>query len=40
MMFALKQIATIRSPFCDLVNMPVQPKAANDVYATIEFKKS
>jgi len=39
MTFILNQIATIRSPFCDIVNMPVQPKGAKDVYATIEFKK-
>ncbi|SFV55085.1 COG1720: Uncharacterized conserved protein [hydrothermal vent metagenome] len=39
MHFTLKQIATIRSPFCDLVNMPVQPKGARDTYATIEFEK-
>jgi len=35
----LKQIATIKSPFCDLENMPVQPRGAKDTYATIEFKK-
>jgi len=34
----LKQIATICSPFCNLVDMPVQPKGAKDVYATITFK--
>ncbi len=39
MEFKLEQIATIRSPFCELVDMPVQPKGAKDVYATIEFKK-
>ena len=39
MEFKLKQIATICSPFCDLVNMPVQPKGAIDTYATIEFEK-
>ena len=39
MTFELTQIATICSPFCDLVNMPVQPKGAKDVYATIEFKE-
>jgi tRNA-Thr(GGU) m(6)t(6)A37 methyltransferase TsaA len=38
MKFELEQIATIKSPFCDLVDMPVQPKGAKDVYATIEFK--
>lgn len=37
MKLELKQIATIRSPYCDLVNMPVQPKGAKDVYATIAF---
>jgi len=26
MKFELKQIATVHSPFCNLVNMPVQPK--------------
>ena len=39
MIFTLKQIATIRSPFCDLVNMPVQPKGARDTFATIVFDK-
>jgi len=34
----LQQIATIKSPFCDLKDMPVQPKGAKDIYATIEFK--
>lgn len=40
MTFELKPIATIRSPFCELVNMPVQPKGAKDVYATIEFDRA
>lgn len=40
MKFELEQIATIRSPYCDLVNMPVQPKGAKDVYATIEFNEA
>ena len=40
MTFTLEQIATIRSPFCDLVNMPVQPKGAKEIYATIEFKEA
>ena len=31
-------IAIIKSPYCDLKDMPVQPKGAKDVYATIEFK--
>ncbi len=39
MIFELKQIATIKSPFCELVDMPVQPKGAKDIYATIEFQK-
>jgi tRNA (Thr-GGU) A37 N-methylase len=39
MKFKLEQIATIKSPFCNLVNMPIQPKGAKDIYATIEFKK-
>jgi tRNA-Thr(GGU) m(6)t(6)A37 methyltransferase TsaA len=39
MRFELKQIATIKSPFCNLINMPVQPKGAKDTYATIEFKE-
>ena len=39
MIVTLEQIATIRSPYCDLVNMPVQPRGAKEVYATIEFKE-
>jgi tRNA-Thr(GGU) m(6)t(6)A37 methyltransferase TsaA len=35
----LKQIATVKSPYCDLKNMPVQPRGAKETYATIEFKK-
>ena len=35
----LKQIATIKSPFDNLENMPVQPRGAKDIVATIEFKK-
>ncbi len=35
----LKQIATIRTPFCQLDNMPVQPSGAKDVYAKIHFKE-
>ena len=34
----MQQIATINSPYCDLENMPVQPKGAKETYATIEFK--
>lgn len=39
MEITLKQIATIKSPFCNLQNMPVQPSGAKDTYATVEFKK-
>ncbi len=39
MRFELEQIATIKSPFCDLVDMPIQPKGAKDTYATIVFKE-
>lgn len=39
MTFELQQIATIRSPFCSLVDMPVQPKGAKEIYATIDFKE-
>ena len=35
----LIQIATIQSPFCNLENMPVQPRGAKDTYATIKFKE-
>jgi tRNA-Thr(GGU) m(6)t(6)A37 methyltransferase TsaA len=36
--FTLHSIATVRSPFCDLANMPVQPKGAKETFATLEFK--
>jgi len=39
MQINLQQIATIKSPFCSLENMPVQPRGAKDTFATIEFKK-
>lgn len=39
MKYELEEIATIRSPYCDLVNMPVQPNGAKEVYATIAFKE-
>ncbi len=39
MNFTLTQIATINSPFSELINMPVQPKGAKDISATIEFKE-
>ena len=38
MKFEIESIATIESPFCDLVNMPVQPKGAKEHCATIVFK--
>ncbi len=38
MMINMKQIGTIHSPFCNLENMPVQPKGARDMEATIEIK--
>ncbi len=40
MSVTLKPIAKICSPFCDLVDMPVQPKGAKEVFATIEFDLS
>jgi tRNA-Thr(GGU) m(6)t(6)A37 methyltransferase TsaA len=33
----LQPIATIKSPYCELQNMPVQPCGAQESYATIEF---
>jgi len=39
MLINLKPIATIKSPFCELVNMPVQPKGGKNHYAIIEFDK-
>ncbi len=39
MTFTLEQIATVRSPFCNLIDMPVQPKGAKEICATIEFKE-
>jgi tRNA-Thr(GGU) m(6)t(6)A37 methyltransferase TsaA len=38
MKIEVNQIATIKSPFCSLENMPVQPRGANDTYATLVFK--
>lgn len=35
----MTQIATIRSPFSSLLDMPVQPCGASEVYATIEFQE-
>ena len=35
----LKQIATIKSPFCDLKDMPLQPCGAREEFATIKFKE-
>jgi len=39
MKFEIEAIATIKSPFCDLVNMPVQPKGAKETLATIVVKE-
>jgi len=39
MKIQLQEIATIKSPFSDLVNMPIQPKGAKEHFATIEFKE-
>jgi len=39
-MFALKPVATMRSPLCELVSIPAQPKGAKDVYVTIEFDRA
>lgn len=39
MTISMHQIGTIYTPFCNLVNMPVQPKGAKDTYATIEIKE-
>jgi len=38
-MLPIKPLATIKSPFCSLKNMPIQPKGAKDICATIEFDK-
>jgi len=37
--FEIESIATIESPFRNLVDMPVQPKGARDTYATLVFKE-
>jgi len=37
MQISMQQIGTINSPFCSLVNMPVQPCGAKDTLATIEL---
>ena len=39
MKFEIESIATIETPFCNLINMPVQPKGAKNTYATLIFKK-
>jgi len=39
MSITLENIATVKSPFCDLKNMPVQPRGAKETYATLEFKQ-
>ncbi len=38
MNFTLTQIATVHTPFSNLINMPVQPKGGQETFATIEFK--
>jgi tRNA-Thr(GGU) m(6)t(6)A37 methyltransferase TsaA len=38
MKFEIESIATIESPFFNLVNMPIQPKGAKEHYATLVFK--
>ena len=39
MNFTFKPLETIHTPFKELVDMPIQPRGAQDVYATIEFEK-
>ena len=39
MKFEIESIATVESPFLNLVDMPVQPKGAKDTCATLVFKK-
>ena len=39
MKYEIESIATVESPFCNLVDMPVQPKGAKDTCATLVFKK-
>ena len=39
MQIKLDQIATVKSSFCDLKDMPVQPCGAKEVLATVEFKE-
>jgi tRNA-Thr(GGU) m(6)t(6)A37 methyltransferase TsaA len=39
MQINLRQIATMKSPFCELTDMPVQPHGAKETLATIEFKE-
>ena len=39
MKLEIESIATIESPFCNLVDMPVQPKGAKNTYATLIFKE-
>jgi len=34
----IEAVATIKSPFTNLVNMPVQPKGAKNIMATLIFK--
>jgi tRNA-Thr(GGU) m(6)t(6)A37 methyltransferase TsaA len=39
MKFEIEAIATVESPFCNLVDMPVQPKGAKNIHATLVFKE-
>ena len=39
MNITIKPIGVIRTPFCNLENMPVQPCGAKNIYATIKLKK-
>jgi len=39
MKFEIEAIATIESPFYDLVNMPIQPRGAKETLATIVIKE-
>jgi len=39
MQINFNSIGTIKTPFCSLINMPVQPKGAKDIIATIEVQK-
>ncbi len=40
MEISMTPVGMIHSPFCNLINMPIQPKGAKETYATIEFDPS